>query len=261
MTKIMAIINVTPDSFSGDGAVDTAAAVERAAAALAQGADLLDIGGESTRPGAQSVREQEEIARVVPVVLAVCRRWPEVVVSVDTRKVGVAAAALDAGARMVNDVSGGEDPQMLALVARRQVAYVAMHNGAQIGDAASYQGVEQAGFWSEFIGAIGRIRQRALDAGVSPSHLVLDPGLGFGKTVTQNVLILQRLHQLPGPLLVGASHKAFIGALTGQPVEARAFGTAAVTAHCVRHQVAYVRVHHPAQARDVRAVTQALRDA
>ena len=248
-TRVMGVVNVTPDSFSDGGRhLDPAAAVRHGRALLDEGADLLDVGGESTRPGAARVPEADERARVLPVVEALVAAGA--VVSVDTMRAGVAAAALDVGATVVNDVSGGlADPAMLPLVADRGCPYVAMHwrgHSADMQTRATYADVVRE------VGAelAGR-RDAALAAGVPADRLVLDPGFGFAKEPRHSWALLAALPELSelGPLLVGASRKGFLGALlagrdgTPRPAGGRDDATAAVTVLAARAGAWAVRVH------------------
>jgi dihydropteroate synthase len=239
----MGIVNVTPDSFSDGGDHgDLAGGVAHGRQLLAEGADLLDVGGESTRPGAVRVSEDEELRRVVPVVAALVAEGAEV--SVDTTRAAVAAAAVEAGARLVNDVSGGlADPAMLPFVAGAGVGYVAMHwrgHSTDMQSRAVYDDVV-AEVWAE----LAERRTAALDAGVR--DLVLDPGLGFAKNADHNWALLRRLDALVAldrPLLVGASRKGFLGDLLGgRPAKQRDAATAAVTVLAAQAGAWAVRVH------------------
>ncbi|MDP9434328.1 MAG: dihydropteroate synthase, partial [Actinomycetota bacterium] len=246
----MGVVNVTPDSFSDGGDHATAdAAVAHGLRLRDEGADLLDVGGESTRPGAARVPEDEELRRVVPVVARLA--GPGALVSVDTVRASVARAALDAGAVVVNDVSAGRgDPGMLPLVAERGAAYVAMHSrgfGADMQSRAVYGDVvaEVAGELQERLDAARR-------AGVADERLVADPGLGFAKTAEHNwtlLAALDALHALGQPLLVGVSRKAFLGALLHAPdgtprtPRERDAATAAVTVLAAQAGAWAVRVH------------------
>ena len=234
----MAIINQTPDSFSGDGlAGDLAATVALAQRFAAEGADILDIGGESSRPGATPLSPNEEIARVVPAIAAV-RARTGLPISIDTCHAKVAEAALEAGANMVNDIWGlREDPAMASLAARRGVPVVAMHNqrGRTFRDVA---GDILAGFEATLATARG--------AGIDPARIILDPGFGFGWTPEQNLEMLRRLPELwaPGmPLLVGTSRKSTLGLVLDSVVEERFEGTAASVALCIAGGADIVRVH------------------
>jgi dihydropteroate synthase len=255
-TYVMGIVNVTPDSFSGDGLLATVAgqrgAAAEAAAAQArrmvdEGADILDVGGESTRPGHDPVSEGEEAARVVPVVAAIHAALPDVPVSVDTSKPAVAEAALDAGATLLNDVWGVvPDDAMARLAAARGVPLVLMHNrvGAHYDD-----------FWPEVMADLRAALDRAVAAGVPRANLIVDPGFGFGKTPEHNLIVMRELaglRQLGHPILLGTSRKSTIGrVLGGLPTEERLEGTLATTAIGIAAGVDIIRVH------DVRANVRA----
>ena len=228
---LMAVLNVTPDSFSDGGELTTpAAVVARARVAEAEGADLLDLGGESTRPGAQRVSPAEQIRRVVPALRALREAGIGLPVSVDTTRAEVAQAALDAGAVIVNDVSGGtEDPEMLGLIARTGAGCVLMHRAAPPGrdvysTAYDTEPEYPGGVVDAVRTALVDLVARALSAGVAREQIVVDPGLGFGKSVGQNARLLARASAFQGlgsGVLIGASRKSFLGALTGEPEPAR----------------------------------------
>jgi dihydropteroate synthase len=257
-TFVMGILNVTPDSFSGDGLLDPAAdgrAVIDAAVAVAQGmvedgADLLDIGGESTRPGHASVDVAEELARVVPVVAAVRSALPGVPISIDTTKAVVAEAAVEAGADLLNDVWGTDPASPLAAIAaERGLPLVVMHNRAQ----ASYDRV-----MPEVMADLEAAVERALAAGVASDGLIVDPGFGFGKSPEHNLEVLRDLadlRTLGRPVLLGTSRKSTLGRILDLPVEERLEATLATTALGVAAGVDIVRVH------DVRANVRAARTA
>jgi dihydropteroate synthase len=253
-TYVMGILNVTPDSFSGDGllaaADPVAAAVEQARAMAADGADLLDIGGESTRPGHETVTVEDEIARVVPVIRAVREALPDVPLSVDTTKAAVAEAALDAGAALVNDVWGvAAEPSLLRLAAERTVPVVLMHNRAE----ARYRNVV-----AEVVSDLQSAIERAVAAGVSWEAILVDPGFGFGKTPEQNVAVLRDLEQLRvlgRPILLGTSRKSTLGRILDLGPDERLEATMATTVLGVAAGVDIVRVH------DVRANVRAARTA
>jgi dihydropteroate synthase len=264
----MGVVNVTPDSFSDGGVfADADAAVERGLALTAQGADLVDVGGESTRPGADRVSAAEERRRVLPVVRALAGAG--VVVSVDTMRADTAAAALEAGAAMVNDVSGGlADPAMGRLVAEAGVPLVVMHWRGH-----SERMQERAVYGDVVAEVVGELADRlaALERdGVDPRQLVVDPGLGFAKNGDHNWALLaglDRLRSLGRPVLVGASRKGFLGKLladdSGQPraMSARDDASAAVTALAAAAGAWAVRVHEVAASRDAVRVAAALRAA
>jgi dihydropteroate synthase len=257
---VMGIVNVTPDSFFDGGQYyDPQRAVAHALRLVAEGADLLDIGAESTRPGALPVDEHEERRRLLPVVSAVARAV-SVPISVDTSKAEVARAALDAGAVMVNDVTALRgDGAMVDVVAEAGAGLVVMH----------MQGIpetmQQAPHYDDVVGDVAQFlaeRSRfAMDHGVERDRIVLDPGIGFGKTLTHNLDLLANLHaftELGFPLLVGPSRKGFIGQLTHQSVDARAWGTAAVIALAVQQGARILRVHDVGPMRDVVSVADAV---
>jgi len=266
--RLAGVLNITPDSFSDGGRyLEPSAAVERALALVAEGADLIDVGGESTRPGAQPVPASEERARVVPLIAALAQRT-DVPISVDTTKADVAQAALDAGATIVNDVSGARfDPRMLALVARRGCGCVLMH---MLGTPRDMQRDPR---YEEVVGdVLESLRARAaaaVEAGVVPDRLWIDPGIGFGKTLDHNLELLRRLSELRSlglPLYVGVSRKSFIGLLNaaagrgGEAPQARLGGTAAALAACVWGGAEVLRVHDVAVAGEAARVAWALRD-
>ena len=242
---VMGVVNVTPDSFSDGGRyLDPDAAVAHGQALAAEGADLLDVGGESTRPGAGGVTEAVELERVLPVVegLAASAGVP---VSIDTRKAAVAAAALSAGAAMVNDVSAGRhDPELLAVAAQNKVPLVLMHmrgNPATMQDDPSYDDVV-----AEVEAFLDERCQAAEAAGVDHDALVVDPGIGFGKRDRDNYALLDdlaRLTRLGHPVLVGTSRKGFIGRALDAPVDQRLEGTAATVVWAVQRGARIVRVH------------------
>jgi dihydropteroate synthase len=250
-TYLMGILNVTPDSFSGDGLATAVAGATELAGALAQarrivdeGADILDIGGESTRPGHVAVSVDHELARVVPAILAIRAALPGVALSVDTRKVAVAAAALDAGADLLNDVSGVTgDGSIARLAGARDVPYVLMHD-RRLGEDAL--GSVAAQVLADLGVAIGR----AVSLGCPRTSIIVDPGIGFGKTPAHNLELLRDLQQLRAlgrPVLLGASRKSTIGLVLGGSPDDRLEGTLATTALGIAGGADLVRVH------DVRA--------
>lgn len=262
---LVGILNVTPDSFSDGGRHSTvAAALARAERLLAEGAAILDVGGQSTRPGASPVPVTEEISRVIPVLEAIEKRFPESVNSVDTVKSEVAHAALDAGAAIVNDVSGFRlDPRMAALCAEREAGVVLMHSRGEVGDLASLEHAEfPLGVVPEVARELGQAVSTALTAGITAERIAVDPGLGFGKTAGQNVELLRGLgllRVLGRPIMVGPSRKRFLGELTGRPVEERDLATAATCALAWTSGARLFRVHEPGLARDALAVALAIR--
>ncbi len=273
-TYVMGIINVTPDSFSGDGVAAVVAdpppgdAVARAVAQarqfLADGADILDVGGESTRPGSVPVSAEEELARVVPVVRSLRAALPQATISVDTYRAAVAAAALDSGADWINDVWGLRmDPDMAALAAARGCPVVIMHNRSKPKDVAQeqrlggrYVGIRYTELMTDIARELSEQMAIAFAAGVREEQIILDPGIGFGKTVEQNLELLDRLGELKAlgrPLLIGPSRKSFIGYTLDLPPDDRVEGTAAAVAIGIDRGADIVRVH------DVRAIARVAR--
>lgn len=257
-TLVMGILNVTPDSFSDGGRfVDTEAAIAHGLAMVADGADLVDVGGESTRPDSDRVDEGTELARVLPVVQALVDAG--VTVSVDTTRASVATATVEAGATWVNDVSGGlADPAMLGTVAGLGASYITMHwrgHAREMGANAVYDDVV-----AEVARELAACRDAALAAGIDPGRLVLDPGIGFAKTAEHNWAILQHwdgLEALGFPLLLAVSRKRFLGSLLGtpdapRPPAGRDVATAQLSAQFAARGVWGVRVH------DVRSSVDAI---
>jgi len=251
----MGIVNVTPDSFSDGGAFfDADRAVDHALSLACQGADVLDIGGESTRPGSLPVSEEEELRRVLPVIRKL-RPRTGVLLSVDTTKSGVARAALDAGADIVNDTSAlRADPEMASLIARSGAAVILMHMQG------TPRTMQEAPRYDDLLGEVraflaARTRD-AGEAGIAAERIVVDPGIGFGKTAAHNLEILNRLESfqtLGRPVCVGVSRKAFIGLVLGLPPEERLEGTIAAAVLSVSRGARILRVH------DVGPVAKAVR--
>jgi dihydropteroate synthase len=241
-TFVMGILNATPDSFSGDGLLGdrdpAGAAVVRARAMAADGADILDIGGESTRPGHESVGADEEIARVVPVVEAVRAALPAMPISIDTTKAAVAEAALVAGANLVNDVWGvAEDDALSRVAAARGAPVVLMHNRAE---------ARYTNLITEVLDDLRAAIQRAMRAGVDRNAIIVDPGFGFGKSPEHNLDLLRHLdtfRQLGRPVLLGTSRKSTLGKVLDLPADQRLEATLATTALAVNALVDIVRVH------------------
>jgi dihydropteroate synthase len=267
-THVMGILNVTPDSFSDGGKyLAPRQAVERALAMIDEGADFIDVGGESTRPkgnaygkGADPVSVDEELARVIPVVEALAGRG-EVPVSVDTYKSAVAARALGAGASIVNDISGfGFDPRMAETVAAAGATAVVMHIRG------TPKTMQSNPVYDDLFGEIRTYLENALGAGRAKgiSQMFVDPGIGFGKTAADNYRLLSGLHRfvdLGYPVLVGPSRKSFIGAETGLPVSGRLEGSLAAATAAVLSGAHVVRVHDVRETRRALAVADAVRRA
>ena len=257
-TFIMGILNITPDSFSGDGLMRgediLGASLNQAKNFLREGADILDVGGESTRPGAKPVSVQEEVDRVLPVIEAILAAFPEVRISIDTTKASVARQALEAGASWVNDIWGlRADPELGDVVSEFQVPIILMHNRLKPGSAELEARLGGRYVGTKYEDLIGDIRQDLLRSvalaqkqGIPDDHIILDPGIGFGKTVPQNLALLDRLDEIKSlgyPLLVGPSRKSFIGYTLDLPPDERVEGTAAAVALSIDRGADIVRVH------------------
>jgi dihydropteroate synthase len=254
----MGIVNVTPDSFSDGGRFfEHEAAIAHGRQLLAEGADLLDVGGESTRPGAEPVSAEEELRRVGPVVAALAREAP---VSIDTSKAEVARAALDAGASIVNDVTAlRADPEMADLCAERDCGVVLMH---MLGTPRTMQKDPR---YDDVVDDIKRFLaeriEYALGRGIAEERIWIDPGIGFGKTVEHNLELLRRLselRELGRPILIGVSRKSFIGAITGREVHERQGGTIAANVLAYLNGAEILRVHDVGPLRDALALAGAL---
>ncbi len=261
--QLMGVLNITPDSFSDGGElyrgdqVNLEAVVRRARNMAQAGAAILDIGGESTRPGATPVSEDEELARVLPVIKAL--QGMDIILSVDTRHTRVAAAAIEAGVHLINDISAGRDEAMLELVAQSSVGYVLMHMQGTPRDMQAdphYRDVENEVF--EFL-------QQRIDAcqqaGISKTQLVADPGFGFGKTLQHNLSLLRGLKKfaaLSVPVLVGLSRKSMLAKITGRAVHDRVHASIAAGLIAVQHGANILRVHDVAASRDMLQVFDAV---
>jgi dihydropteroate synthase len=254
-TLVMGVLNVTPDSFSDGGrflAVDVAAA--HAARMIAEGADIVDVGGESTRPGASPVPVETEIDRVVPVISRLRSDLPDAAISVDTRRAAVAAASIEAGASIVNDVSAGGDPAMFELVGERGAGIVLMHMRGEP------QTMQEAPIYADVVDEVREFLRGSIEAaelaGIDPERIAVDPGIGFGKDLEHNLELMRRIDELlplGRPVLVGPSRKRFIGAILDLPEGQRVEGTIGAAAWMVSRGAHVVRVH------DVGEVVRALR--
>ena len=261
---LMGILNVTPDSFSDGGEFFSCeAAVARAELMLDEGARIIDVGGESTRPGSDPVSFQEELHRVIPVIRRLLEARPGVSVSIDTYRASTAEAALDVGARIVNDVTALSDPKMGALVAERGCPVVLMH---MLGEPKSMQ---QNPHYEDVVGEVRDFlaarAERAIAAGVAEENIVLDPGIGFGKTLQHNLELLNNLGalvRLGFPVLVGTSRKSFLGKILGsEDAKSRLFGTVASTVLAYERGATLFRVHDVGPNREALAVAGAIRGA
>jgi dihydropteroate synthase len=258
--RVMGVVNVTPDSFSDGGEfLEASVAIGHGLELLAEGADVLDVGGESTRPGAEAVSSEVELERVLPVIEGLA--GGEKQVSIDTSKAAVAAAAIDAGATIVNDVTALGDPEMASLCAEREVALILMH---MRGEPRTMQEDPTYGDVVDDVKAFLADRvERAVAAGVEEERIWVDPGIGFGKTVDHNLELLRRLGELRDlgrPILVGTSRKSFLGKLSGAPVDQRLGGTIATCVLAVANGAAAVRVHDVRPVREALAVEAAILD-
>ena len=252
-TIIMGILNVTPDSFSDGGRYyDVEAAIKHARQMAALGADIIDVGGESTRPGAEYVPAEEEIRRVLPVVEALVREI-EVPISVDTYKAAVAEKVLEAGAHIINDVWGlQKDPEMAKVAARFGAPVVVMHNKEK---------AEYDDLMAEVIGFLKQSIKIGLNAGISREKIIIDPGIGFGKTLEHNLILMKRLNELNSlgqPILLGTSRKSLIGKTLDLPVDERIEGTAATVTLGIAKGVDIIRVHDVKEMVRVARMTDAM---
>ncbi len=262
-TLVMGILNVTPDSFSDGGRfVDPETAAKHALQMAADGADLIDVGGESTRPGSESVPADEEIRRVIPVIQRLVVDLPDVPISIDTRKHEVAAAALEAGASIVNDVSAGADQKMFDVVRGAGAALVLMHMKGEP------QTMQEEPRYDDVLAEVHEFLRERIEAAefarIGSERLCVDPGIGFGKTLDHNLVLMRdidALLDLGRPLLVGPSRKRFIGTLLDLPEDERVEGTAGAVAWLVGRGVHIVRVHDVKEVVRVVRVVDAIRRA
>jgi dihydropteroate synthase len=261
-TLIMGVVNVTPDSFSDGGHFfDPEKGIAHGRRLAEQGADILDIGGESTRPGSDPVPAEEETNRVIPVVRELRRHLPDILLSVDTSKAAVAAQAIEAGADIINDVTAGHgDPAMIPLLAGSKVGLAIMHMQG------TPKSMQHEPRYDDVVQDVIRFLQERIkvfaQAGVDPERIVVDPGIGFGKTLEHNLALLAGLREftmLERPLLLGVSRKRWIGELTGRPVDQRLAGSLAGAAACVERGAHLLRVHDVAETRDLVRVLDRIR--
>ncbi len=268
-TYIMGVVNLTPDSFSGDGLGDNIeGALEQAWRMIEEGADIIDVGGESTRPGSEPLSAEEELRRVIPVIRELAQRT-EVPISIDTYKAKVAQEALAAGAHLVNDVWGLRmDPLLAEMAARHQVPVVLMHNRSRPKDAVQterlggcYLGVEYKDLMGDIIRELRETIALALESGIEWEKIIVDPGIGFGKTVEQNLTVMAELAELKvlgRPILLGPSRKSFIGYTLDLPPDERIEGTAAAVAIGIANGADILRVHDVKEMARVARMTDAV---
>lgn len=263
-TKVMGILNVTPDSFS-DGGLFYAQekAIERGLQMAEEGADMIDIGGESTRPGSISVPVNVELKRVIPVIKGLVKKI-KIPVSVDTRKARVAEQAMEAGAEIINDISAlNGDRNMADTVRKKRAALVLMHMKGQPGNMQKGN-LEYDNLMGEIADYLKKSAQKAIKAGVKKEAIVVDPGIGFGKTMQDNYKILKNLSELKSlgmPIMIGTSRKSFIGKITGEEPQERIEGTAATVTAAIMNGCHIIRVHDVAAMKKVAAVTDAMMNA
>ena len=277
-TYVMGILNVTPDSFSGDGILalsgasetgEVEAAVNQAKEFLTNGADILDIGGESTRPGSRPVSADEEIERVIPVIEAIAKQHPEALISIDTYKTKVAEAAFKAGAHILNDVWAlRADPELASVAAAFGVPVILMHNRSSPASVEVREQLGSAYLGSEYQNLIEDVKREllvsvdlAVKAGVEESHIILDPGIGFGKTREHNLELINRLDEIRAlgyPVLLGPSRKSFIGFTLDLPADQRVEGTAATVAIGIARGADMIRVHDVKEMARVAKMTDAI---
>jgi len=254
-TLVMGILNVTPDSFSEDGRFfDPEEATRHAAQMVSDGADVVDVGGESTRPGSDPVPADEEIRRVLTVIERIVEQNPDVPISIDTRKAEVADRALASGATIVNDVSAGADPEMFDIVRKHDAAIVLMHMRGEP------KTMQEAPEYEDVVGEVHEFLRERIEAaefaGIDAERIAIDPGIGFGKNLEHNLELMRRIDaflDLGRPVLVGPSRKRFVGTLLDVPEDERVDGTIGAVAWMVSRGAHIVRVH------DVREVVRAVR--
>jgi len=272
-TYVMGILNVTPDSFSGDGIIAKGDAVqvslEQAHSFVASNVDVLDVGGESTRPGSAPVTVDEELQRVIPVIRALKESFPDTLISIDTYKAHVAEEAIKAGARIINDVWGlRADPALASIAAKYKTSVILMHNRSNPASIEVRAQLGNAYIGSEYQNLIEDVKCELMDSvtlarsgGISDERIILDPGIGFGKTVAHNLELINRLDEIRAlgyPLLLGASRKSFIGYTLDLPPDQRLEGTAAAVAIGIDRGADIVRVHDVKQLARVARMTDAI---
>jgi dihydropteroate synthase len=272
-TYVMGILNITPDSFSGDGIISKGdslqVAVGQAKEFLANGADILDVGGESTRPGSEPVSVDEELERVIPVIQAITKEFPESLISIDTYKAKVAEEAFKAGAHILNDVWGlRADSQLAGIAAKYKAPVILMHNRSNPASVEVRAQLGNAYIGSEYQNLIEDVKRELLvsvglakKAGIDESHIILDPGIGFGKRREHNLELINRLDEIRAlgyPVLLGASRKSFIGFTLDLPADQRVEGTAATVAIGIARGADIVRVHDVKEIARVAKMTDAL---
>jgi len=265
----MGIVNATPDSFSGDGILAIEDAVNQAREFLSSGADILDVGGESTRPGSAPVDADEEMRRVIPIIRALHKNFPETLISIDTYKAQVAEEALNAGAQIINDVWGlRADEKLAAVAAKYHAPVILMHNRSNPASVdvrekfgGAYSGAEYQNLVEDVKRELMKSVELARKAGVAETHIILDPGIGFGKTREHNLELIDRLNEIRAlgyPVLLGTSRKSFIGFTLDLPPDQRIEGTAATIAVGITRGADIIRVHDVKEMARVAKMTDAI---
>ena len=272
-TFVMGILNVTPDSFSGDGLLskgdDICVSLEQACRFVEAGVDILDVGGESTRPGSEPVSAEEELARVIPVIELLATQLPDTIISIDTYKASVAEAALQAGAHIVNDIWGlRADPGLAAVVKKYDVPVILMHNRSNPASVEVREQLGKAYIGPKYDNLLEDVKRELLEsvelacqAGITKEKIILDPGIGFGKTVTQNLELIDRLgeiRELGYPVILGSSRKSFIGYTLDLPPDQRLEGTAATVSVGITRGADIIRVHDAEEIVRIAKMTDAL---
>jgi dihydropteroate synthase len=279
-TYVMGILNITPDSFSGDGLIPplpagedrdegVRRAIEQAKEFLLNGADILDVGGESTRPGSQPVSAAEEIVRVIPVISALAKEFPDALISIDTYKARVAEEAFKAGAHILNDVWAlRADPELASVAAAARVSVILMHNRSNPASVEVREQLGNAYIGSGYENLIEDVKRELLvsvelakKAGIEESHIILDPGIGFGKKREHNLELINRLDEIRSlgyPVLLGPSRKSFIGFTLDLPADQRVEGTAATVAVGIARGADIIRVHDVKEMARVAKMTDAI---
>jgi len=272
-TLVMGILNLTPDSFSGDCILKAedpvASAVQQAKQFVSDGADILDIGAESSRPGSEPISAEEEMLRLIPIVKAILSENLPALLSIDTYKSEVAQACLELGADWINDIWGlQKDPLLKKVVAEFNAPVILMHNRSQSGGVdkdkvvgASYQASSYENFILDLESDLKMLVENAISGGVSPDNIILDPGIGFGKSVSQNLQIIKHLDQIKSighPILIGPSRKSYIGKVLNLPVDERIEGTAASVAIGIARGADIIRVHNVKTMVRIAAMTDAI---
>jgi dihydropteroate synthase len=272
-TYVMGILNITPDSFSGDGLISNGDLIEQsvrqAEYLLKHNVDILDVGGESTRPGSQTVGTDEELERVAPVIQAISKEFPEAVISIDTYKARVAEEAIRSGAHIINDVWALRADSTLAVIAKHyQVPVILMHNRSNPASVEVREQVGQAYIGADYQNLIEDVKREllvsvdlAIKVGIEKSHIILDPGIGFGKTREHNLELIDRLDEIRAlgyPVLLGSSRKSFIGFTLDLPADQRIEGTAATIAVGIARGADIIRVHDVKEMSRVAKMTDAM---